>query len=149
MKAVVQRVAQASVQVDGQITGQIGRGFLVLLGVHTEDTQEDLDYVVKKVTGLRIFEDENEKMNLSLADVGGSLLVVSQFTLLASTKKGNRPSFIQAGPPEMSEALYEEFMEKCRSMGFHVEHGIFGAHMEVSLINSGPVTIIIDSKDRQ
>ncbi len=149
MKAVIQRVSRASVDVDGQTIGKIGKGFMVLLGVHEEDTEDDLNYLVKKVTGLRIFEDSQGKMNLSLADVGGSLLVISQFTLLASTKKGNRPSFIQAGPPEMSEGLYEQFMENCRNMGFHVEHGKFGAHMDVSLINDGPVTIIIDSRSKE
>lgn len=149
MKAVVQRVSHASVSVDEQIIGKIGKGFMVLLGVDREDTDEDLDYVVKKVTGLRVFEDDQDKMNLSLSDVGGSLLIISQFTLMASTKKGNRPSFIQAGPPEMSEALYEKFIEKCQNLGFHVEHGQFGAHMEVSLNNSGPVTIIIDSHDKR
>ncbi|HIQ99451.1 MAG TPA: D-tyrosyl-tRNA(Tyr) deacylase [Candidatus Scybalocola faecavium] len=149
MKAVIQRVSKASVDVEGQTIGKIGKGFMVLLGVHEDDTQEDLNYLVKKVTGLRIFEDSQGKMNLSLADVGGSLLVISQFTLLASTKKGNRPSFIQAGAPQMSEGLYEQFMEACRNMGFHVEHGKFGAHMDVSLINDGPVTIIIDSRHRE
>ena len=149
MKAVIQRVSKASVDVEGQTIGKIGKGFMVLLGVHEDDTQEDLNYLVKKVTGLRIFEDSQGKMNLSLADVGGSLLVISQFTLLASTKKGNRPSFIQAGAPQMSAGLYEQFMEACRNMGFHVEHGKFGAHMDVSLINDGPVTIIIDSRHRE
>lgn len=148
MKAVIQRVSKASVDVEGQTIGKIGKGFMVLLGVHENDTQEDLDYLVKKVTGLRIFEDSQGKMNLSLADVGGSLLVISQFTLLASTKKGNRPSFIQAGAPQMSEDLYEQFMDACRNMGFHVEHGKFGAHMDVSLTNDGPVTIIIDSQHK-
>lgn len=149
MKALIQRVSQASVSVNQQIIGQIGKGFLVLLGVAQEDTEEDLHYLVKKVTGLRVFPDEQEKMNLSLKDVGGSLLVVSQFTLLASTKKGNRPSFTQAGAPAMSKALYEKFIENCRKMGFPVEHGEFGAHMEVALINDGPVTILIDSKNPQ
>lgn len=148
MKAVIQRVSKASVNVEGQTIGKIGKGFMVLLGVHENDTQEDLNYLVKKVTGLRIFEDSQGKMNLSLADVGGSLLVISQFTLLASTKKGNRPSFIQAGAPQMSEELYEQFMDACRNMGFHVEHGKFGAHMDVSLTNDGPVTIIIDSQHK-
>lgn len=148
MKAVIQRVSRASVRVDGQIIGRIDEGFMVLLGVDREDTETDLEYVVKKVTGLRIFTDEQDKMNLSLSDIHGSLLIVSQFTLMASTRKGNRPSFTQAGPPEMSEALYEGFIEQCKNMGFHVEHGQFGAHMEVELVNDGPVTIIIDSHDR-
>ena len=148
MKAVIQRVSRASVRVDGQIIGRIDEGFMVLLGVDREDTETDLEYVVKKVTGLRIFTDEQDKMNLSLSDIHGSLLIVSQFTLMASTRKGNRPSFTQAGPPEMSEALYEGFIEQCKNMGFHVEHGQFGALMEVELVNDGPVTIIIDSHDR-
>lgn len=148
MKAVIQRVSRASVRVDGQIIGRIDEGFMVLLGVDREDTETDLEYVEKKVTGLRIFTDEQDKMNLSLSDIHGSLLIVSQFTLMASTRKGNRPSFTQAGPPEMSEALYEGFIEQCKNMGFHVEHGQFGAHMEVELVNDGPVTIIIDSHDR-
>ena len=132
----------------GKITGQIGKGLMVLLGVDREDNEKDLEYLVKKITAMRIFEDEQEKMNLALADVDGSLLVISQFTLLASTKKGNRPSFTQAGPPEMSNALYEQFIADCEKLGFHVEHGIFGAHMEVSLVNDGPVTIVIDSRDK-
>lgn len=148
MKAVIQRVSRASVSVDGKITGQIGEGLMVLLGVDREDDEKDLEYLVKKITAMRIFEDEQEKMNLALADVDGSLLVISQFTLLASTKKGNRPSFTQAGPPEMSNALYEQFIADCEKLGFHVEHGIFGAHMEVSLVNDGPVTIVIDSRDK-
>lgn len=148
MKAVVQRVSKASVEVDQKIIGQIDRGFLVLLGVDKDDTDTDLEYLVKKVTGLRIFTDDQDKMNLSLADIHGSLLVVSQFTLLANTRKGNRPSFVQAGPPQMSEELYETFIKRCQNMGFHVEHGQFGAHMKVELINDGPVTIIIDSHDR-
>ena len=148
MKAVIQKVSRASVAVEGQTIGQIGCGFMVLLGVSREDTQDDLNYLVKKVTGLRVFSDDQDKMNLSLTDVGGSLLVISQFTLMASTRKGNRPSFIEAGPPEMSMALYEQFIERCEQLGFHVEHGQFGTHMEVALVNDGPVTIIIDSRDR-
>ena len=148
MKAVIQRVSQASVSVEGETIGRIDKGFMVLLGVDREDTQADLDYLIKKITGLRVFTDNQDKMNLSLSDINGSLLVVSQFTLMASTRKGNRPSFTQAGPPEMSKALYEQFIERCQSLGFHVEHGCFGAHMEVALINDGPVTIIIDSHDR-
>ena len=148
MKAVIQRVSKASVTVDNEIIGEIGKGFLILLGVAHEDTEEDLDYLVKKITGMRVFEDDDDKMNLALADVGGSLLVVSQFTLLASTKKGNRPSFTGAGNPEMSERLYEQFIARCQSMGYHVEHGKFGAHMEVALVNDGPVTILMDSKLR-
>lgn len=148
MKAVIQRVSQANVAVDGQIIGQIGKGLMVLLGVDREDNEKDMEYLVKKITAMRIFEDDQEKMNLALADVDGSLLVVSQFTLLASTKKGNRPSFTQAGPPDMSNALYEQFIAACRQQGLHVEHGRFGAHMEVALVNDGPVTIIIDSRER-
>ncbi len=148
MKAVIQRVSQASVAVDNEIIGKIGKGFLVLLGVAHEDAEEDLEYLVKKITGMRVFEDDDDKMNLALADVGGSLLIVSQFTLLASTKKGNRPSFTGAGSPEMSEKLYEQFIARCQALGYHVEHGKFGAHMEVSLVNDGPVTILMDSKMR-
>lgn len=148
MRAVIQRVSHASVSVDNQVIGQIQKGFMVLLGVGKEDTKEDLDYLLKKVTGLRVFEDEQGKMNLSLKDVNGGLLVISQFTLYADTKKGYRPSFTQAGDPEVSKALYLQFIEHCRQAGYETAAGEFGAHMEVELLNSGPVTIIIDSKNR-
>lgn len=147
MKAIIQRVSQAQVMVAKKIVGQINKGFLVLLGVAATDTQAELDYMIKKIYGMRIFEDENEKMNLALSDVGGKLLVVSQFTLLASTKKGNRPSFTLAGAPDMSEKLYEEFIARFKTLGIPTQSGCFGAHMEVSLVNDGPVTIILDTQN--
>lgn len=146
MRAIIQRVAHANVKVHNQTIGNIKKGFLVFLGVGQEDTQKDLDYLVKKITSLRIFEDENEKMNLSLKDVGGELLVISQFTLFANTKKGNRPSFIEAGPPDISKDFYKQFIANCRALGIHTEEGEFGAHMEIELLNDGPVTITLDSK---
>ncbi len=144
MKAVIQRVAHASVTVDGQITGQIKKGFLVLLGVGENDTKADADRIAKKLVNLRIFSDENDKINLSLKDVDGSLLVVSQFTLYADCRHGNRPSFTAAAKPETAEALYQYFMEKCRETIPVVEHGVFGAHMDVALLNDGPFTIILE-----
>lgn len=144
MKIVVQRVKQADVKVDGEIVGKIEKGFMVLVGVTHTDTKENADYLAKKLCKLRIFEDENEKMNLSLKDVGGKLLLISQFTLYANTADGNRPSFIEAARPEQANELYEYFCEKCKEQGIEVQKGIFGAHMEVSLINDGPVTIIIE-----
>ena len=146
MRAIIQRVSHASVVVDHQVIGKIQKGLLVLLGVGQKDAQEDLDYLVRKITNMRIFEDENGKMNLSLKDVDGELLVVSQFTLYANTKKGNRPSFIEAGSPDISKEFYKKFILACRSLGIHTEEGEFGAHMEIELLNSGPVTIFLDSK---
>lgn len=148
MKAVIQRVTRGKVTIEGTVRGEIGRGFVVLLGVAKEDTKEDMDYLVKKISGLRVFEDNEGKMNLSLKDVNGELLVISQFTLFANTKKGNRPSFIDAGLPEASKAFYLDFIQALRSMDFKVEEGEFGADMAVELVNDGPVTIIIDSKNR-
>lgn len=148
MKAVIQRVTSASVTSEGRTLGAINRGFLVLLGVADGDTDADLDYMLRKITGMRIFEDEQGKMNLALKDVGGELLVVSQFTLFANTKKGNRPSFIDAGSPDFSKEMYLEFIKLCRAMGFKTEEGEFGADMQVALTNDGPVTIIIDSTQR-
>lgn len=148
MRAVIQRVQHASVTIDGNVAGSIGKGFLVLLGVADSDTNEDLEYMVKKITNMRIFEDENEKMNLALKDVGGELLVISQFTLCANTKKGNRPSFIEAGKPDFSKEMYLEFIKRCRALGFKTEEGEFGADMKVSLLNDGPVTIMLDSAQR-
>ena len=145
MRFVIQRVKKASVTVDGKITGEIQRGFLVLIGICQSDTKEIADKLVKKMTGLRIFEDEEGKTNLSLETVGGSLLLVSQFTLYADCKKGNRPSFINAGSPDHAEALYDYIVEQCRAKGFEVGTGIFGAEMDVELINEGPFTIILDS----
>ena len=147
MKAVLQVVSHASVRVDGEITGQIGTGLLVFLGVAEGDTQEDLEKIVKKVTELRIFKDDAGKTNLSLQDVGGELLVVSQFTLLADCKKGRRPSFIKAGNPQKAEEMYEEFIRVCKEKVPKVEHGIFGADMKVELQNEGPFTIALDSKE--
>ena len=148
MKAVIQRVSRASVDVNDETIGKIGRGFLVLLGVANEDTDEDMDYLVKKITQMRIFEDEAGKMNLSLKYVGGEILIISQFTLFASTKKGNRPSFTEAGAPDFSKEMYLKFIAACRDCGIHTEEGDFGAHMMVSLVNDGPVTITMDSKQK-
>ena len=147
MKAVLQVVSHASVRVDGQLTGQIGTGLLVFLGVAEEDEQADLDKIVKKVTELRIFKDDAGKTNLSLQDVNGELLVVSQFTLLADCKKGRRPSFVKAGNPQKAEEMYEEFIRVCKEKVPKVEHGIFGADMKVELQNEGPFTIVLDSKE--
>ena len=145
MKLVIQRVKEAKVEVEGEIVGKIGTGFLVLLGVSEEDTKENADYLVKKLCQLRVFTDENNKMNLALKDVGGELLIVSQFTLYADTTSGNRPSFIQAAKPEKANELYEYFCQECeQKYGIHVEKGIFGANMQVSLLNDGPVTILIE-----
>lgn len=146
MKFVVQRVTEASVAVDGKTIGKIGKGFLVLIGVSDSDTKDIADKMVKKLLGLRIFDDENDKINLSLTDVGGELLLISQFTLYANCKKGYRPSFTEAGKPDMANEMYEYIIEKCREQ-FHVETGEFGADMKVSLLNDGPFTIILDSQE--
>lgn len=146
MKAVLQRVTRAAVTVDGQTVGQIGKGFLILLGVSNEDTEETSRKLADKICRLRIFEDENGKTNLSLADVGGELLVVSQFTLYADCKKGNRPSFVKAGAPDMAERLYEHFMDRCRNYVDVVEKGQFGADMKVELLNDGPFTLMLESE---
>ena len=146
MKFVVQRVREASVAVDGKTIGQIGHGFLVLIGVSATDTKEIADKMVKKLLGLRIFDDENDKINLSLTDVGGELLLISQFTLYANCKKGYRPSFTDAGAPDMANEMYEYIISKCREQ-FHVETGEFGADMKVSLLNDGPFTVILDSDE--
>lgn len=146
MRCVIQVVNHASVTVDGEQIGRIGRGFLILLGVAETDTEELADRMVKKICGLRIFPDENGKTNCSLADVGGELLVVSQFTLYANCKKGNRPSFIEAGSTEKANALYEYFMTECRKYVPTVEHGRFGADMKVELLNDGPFTLMLDSQ---
>ena len=143
MRAVVTRVASASVTIAGKVVGEIGRGFLVLLGVGPDDTEAQADKLADKIVGLRVFEDENEKMNLNLSAVGGRLLVVSQFTLYADTKS-RRPGFTKAAPPAVAIPLYEKFMACCRDRGFHVEHGAFGADMAVSSVNDGPVTLCIE-----
>lgn len=148
MRAIIQRVSKAKVEVENEVTGEIDKGFLVLIGVEDADTEEDCDYLVRKIVNMRIFEDDNQKMNLSLKDVGGDLLSISQFTLHANTKKGNRPSFVDAAKPDFANELYEQFNEKVRNEGVRVETGIFGAHMDVSLTNDGPVTISLDSKNK-
>ncbi len=147
MRFVIQRAENASVSVDGKVTGAIDKGFLVFIGVSKDDNKEIADKMIKKLLGMRIFRDENDKINLSLQDVGGSLLLVSQFTLYADCKKGNRPSFTNAGDPETANELYEYIISKCRENGYHTETGIFGADMTVSLDNIGPFTIILDSED--
>ena len=144
MKLIVQRVTNSKVTVDGKITGKIGEGFLVLLGVTHTDTKEIADFLVKKLCNLRVFTDENDKMNLSIKDIDGELLIVSQFTLYADCQKGNRPSFVNSAKPEIAEKLYEYFVEQCRKEVKNVETGIFGAHMEVELLNNGPVTIVLE-----
>ena len=145
MKFVIQRVTESSVKVDDEIIGQIGKGYMVLIGIGQTDSKEIADKLIKKMIGLRIFEDENGKTNLSLADVDGELLLISQFTLYANCKKGNRPSFIESGNPEMAEALYQYIIEECRKAVPIVETGSFGADMKVSLVNDGPFTIVLDS----
>lgn len=145
MRAVLTRVKHASVSVDGKVIGKIGEGFLVLLGVTHEDTEAQAVKLADKLTGLRIFEDENEKMNRSLADVGGELLIVSQFTLYANCKKGRRPEFLSAARPEVAIPLYEKFVQLCLDKGFHTETGEFGAYMQVDSLNDGPLTIILDT----
>ena len=145
MRAVVTRVHHASVTIDGEVRGQIGQGFLVLLGVGPRDTEETADKLAEKICNLRVFEDENDKMNLNLEQVGGSLLLISQFTLYADTSS-RRPGFSGAARPELAIPLYERFMDRCRQRGFTVEHGEFGAKMEVDSLNHGPVTILFDTE---
>lgn len=145
MKLVIQRVSSASVTIDGKLHSSIGKGLLVLIGVHSEDDDSEIEYLTKKLTQLRIFNDENDKMNLSLNDIGGEILLVSQFTLYAQCDKGHRPSFMQAARPEKANLLYEEFIEHCRNLigASRVQTGVFGADMKVALVNDGPVTIIL------
>ena len=145
MRAVLTRVNSASVTIDGVVTGKIGKGFLILLGVGPNDTEVHCRYLAEKALGLRVFEDENEKMNLSLSDVGGQVLVVSQFTLYGNVRKGRRPSFTEAAPPDLGNKLYEQFLKNCEELGFPPQHGIFGADMQVESVNDGPVTLILDT----
>ena len=146
MRFVIQRVTESSVKVDNEVIGQIGKGFMVLIGVADSDTRDIADKMIKKMLGLRIFEDENGKTNLSLDTVGGELLLISQFTLYANCKRGNRPSFTEAGKPDMAEELYEYIIRKCKEQVTVVEQGRFGADMKVSLVNDGPFTIVLDSE---
>lgn len=148
MRVVIQRVSKASVNADGKENGSINQGFLLLVGVEEEDTSEDVDYLTRKITNMRIFEDDEGKMNLSLREVNGEILSISQFTLHADTKKGNRPSFIKAAKPGKADQLYEELNKNLGNEGFKVETGVFGADMDVSLVNDGPVTILVDSKNK-
>jgi D-tyrosyl-tRNA(Tyr) deacylase len=145
MRAVVQRVTQARVEVDGHVTGEISNGLLVLLGVHQDDTKQDAEYLVGKIAALRIFNDEAGKMNRSLMDSGGALLVVSQFTLYADCRRGTRPSFDQAARPEIARVLYEHFVTQARNAGLNVQTGVFQASMQVTLVNDGPVTLVLNS----
>lgn len=145
MRACIQRVSRASVSVDGQVVGTIERGFVVLLGVGGEDSDKDAEYLCQKTLGLRVFEDDAGKMNLSIQDVGGSLLVISQFTLYGDCRKGRRPSFIEAARPDKANQLYEHFVSLAKEQGTHVECGQFKAHMDVELVNDGPVTLLLDS----
>jgi D-aminoacyl-tRNA deacylase len=147
MRAVIQRVTEGSVKVNGETTGQIGHGLVVLLGVTHEDTEKDLKFMADKVSNLRIFEDEQGKMNLSLKDVGGKVLSVSQFTLYGDSRKGRRPNFMQAAKPDFANELYEQFNELVREQGVEVETGVFQEYMQVSIMNDGPVTLILDSKE--
>lgn len=148
MRAVIQRVERASVSVEGEIRGQIGAGLLVLIGVEEGDGDADFRYIAEKVPNLRVFEDEQGKMNRSLLDVGGEVLAVSQFTLLGDARGGRRPSFITAARPETADPMYERLVADWRARGIRVETGVFGAHMKVSLVNDGPVTILLDSRRR-
>ena len=146
MRAVLTRVRSASVTIDGEVVGKIGEGFLILLGVGPEDTREHCRYLAQKALGLRIFEDENGKMNLGLDQIGGEVLVVSQFTLYGNCRKGRRPSFTDAAPPELGNELYEAFLQECEALGYPPQHGRFGADMQVESINDGPVTLWLDTQ---
>jgi D-tyrosyl-tRNA(Tyr) deacylase len=148
MRALIQRVLESSVTVDDNIVGQIGQGMLVLLGVGQGDTQADLDYVVRKTINLRVFDDADSKMNLSVQDIGGAMLIVSQFTLLGDSRKGNRPGFSAAAAPDVAKAMYEAFIDVVREKNINVQSGIFAADMQVQLINDGPVTLMVDSRSR-
>ena len=146
MRAVVQRVSQSKVTVEGTVTGEIKRGLMVLLGVAEGDTEKDSEYMANKISGLRIFMDDEDKMNLSVKDIGGDILAVSQFTLLGDVRKGKRPSFSNAARPDIDNELYQKFISFLREDGLHVEEGVFQTHMMVDLVNDGPVTILLDSK---
>ena len=145
MRAVVTRVSSASVTIDGQVVGKIGRGFLILLGVGPNDGEAQCRRLAEKALGLRVFKDEDDKMNLGLEQIGDEVLVVSQFTLYGNCRKGRRPSFVEAAPPELGEAMYERFLDICREMGYEPQHGRFGADMKVESVNDGPVTLILDT----
>ncbi|MBQ4641443.1 MAG: D-tyrosyl-tRNA(Tyr) deacylase [Oscillospiraceae bacterium] len=145
MRAVLTRVKSASVTIDGEVVGKIGKGFLILLGVGPEDTERHCRYLAEKVLSLRVFEDENGKMNLGLGDVGGQVLVVSQFTLYGNCRKGRRPSFVEAAGPELGNRLYEQFLNDCTDLGYPPQHGRFGADMQVASVNDGPVTLVLDT----
>ncbi len=145
MRAVLTRVKSASVCIDGQTVGQIGKGFLILLGIGPEDTEKECRYLAEKALGLRVFEDQNGKMNMGLADIGGEVLVVSQFTLYGNCRKGRRPSFTEAAGPELGNQLYERFLAICEELGYPPQHGSFGADMQVESVNDGPVTLILDT----
>ena len=147
MRAVLTRVRSASVEIDGYIVGQIGKGFLILLGIGPNDTEKECRYLAEKMLGLRIFEDENGKMNLGLEQVGGQVLVVSQFTLYGNCRKGRRPSFTDAAGPELGNRLYEKFLDICTELGYEPQHGRFGADMKVASVNDGPVTLILDTAE--
>jgi D-aminoacyl-tRNA deacylase len=150
MKVVIQRVSRANVKVDGKITGEIGDGLLVLLGIEDADSEEDIQWLSNKIINLRIFNDENEVMNKSIIDLGGNILLISQFTLHASTKKGNRPSYIKASKPDFAIPMYEKMIQQLETdLGKKIQTGIFGADMKVELLNDGPVTIIIDTKNKE
>lgn len=148
MRACIQRVSEASVTVDGEVVGRIGRGLLVLLGVGLDDGPAEVEWLAEKLVQLRIFEDDDGKMNRSLVDAGGAMLVVSQFTLFGDARKGRRPSFTAAAPPELADRLYQEFVARVRAMGIEVQTGVFRAHMDVALVNDGPVTLWIDTAER-
>lgn len=149
MKVVIQRVTQASVTIDGTVKGQIAGGYMILAGFVAEDTEEDLTWIAQKIVGLRVFNDQNDVMNLSIGDVDGDILLISQFTLHAMTRKGNRPSYIMAAKPDIAKPMYEHFIDMLeKALGKKIQTGEFGADMKVSLLNDGPVTIIIDSKNR-
>ena len=147
MRAVLTRVNSASVTIDGEMVGKIGKGFLILLGVGPNDTEKECRYLAEKALGLRIFTDDQDKMNLGLTDVGGQVLVVSQFTLYGNCRKGRRPSFVEAAGPELGNRLYEQFLKDCEDLGFPPQHGQFGASMQVASVNDGPVTLILDTDE--